>query len=426
MEQGGGCAQLYHIADASSHGRMFNGGYDDHHAHFDPDGSLTRAALARLRSQGMSEYVFLKINSHTDQMIARYGELMESRITTVEIGSAGNMMNAVAKSTIASISTSSAAIDSASRLADGKEKRDFIATVKRATETILRTPFAPSTSARCTLGTIEESSKESAVIGETREDGSVACEVYTCALPESLSDLKTPIRLNRTPKIRFFKFDTKELARGGVRSVRLATDVTFENPVNSVLKTHIKNKTCSFDEMRRDNVNDLQTQTMAAFLTKQFSLLPECKKKVSYLKASLVEFKEGGEQCVGQLERLLDLKSAEDFIKWNNNDSFARDAADPEYSATLNALSHWTYEISNHYLVLVDVQGLQESMSFILTDPAIHCTDTSRFGVTNLGSDGIGNFLAAHTCNALCVSLSLPRTNSSRSVVARDTLLTED
>jgi hypothetical protein len=35
--------------------------------------------------------------------------------------------------------------------------------------------------------------------------------------------------------------------------------------------------------------------------------------------------------------------------------------------------------------MVVDLQGVKADGKFILTDPVVLCTDTSRFGCTNLG-----------------------------------------
>ncbi|CAB4439797.1 unnamed protein product [Rhizophagus irregularis] len=49
---------------------------------------------------------------------------------------------------------------------------------------------------------------------------------------------------------------------------------------------------------------------------------------------------------------------------------------------TLEAFAHFTYEYTEGYLVVCDLQGIELIDEFLLTDPAIHCIDPLRFGGT--------------------------------------------
>ena len=83
-----------------------------------------------------------------------------------------------------------------------------------------------------------------------------------------------------------------------------------------------------------------------------------------------------------------------------------------EYHSTLEAFAHFTYEHTEGYLVVYDLQGVELASKFLLTDPAIHCTDRLRFGRTNLGKRGIEKyFLARHKCNNVCEKLGLAKIN---------------
>ena len=62
-------------------------------------------------------------------------------------------------------------------------------------------------------------------------------------------------------------------------------------------------------------------------------------------------------------------------------------------------------------------QGWKVGSNYVLTDPAIHCTELVRsgpnvgaqFGNTNLGQEGMNQFFATHECNSVCRALHLPR-----------------
>ncbi|KAI1692290.1 alpha-kinase family domain-containing protein [Ditylenchus destructor] len=78
----------------------------------------------------------------------------------------------------------------------------------------------------------------------------------------------------------------------------------------------------------------------------------------------------------------------------------------------LMAFSHWTYQITRGYLIVVDLQGIistDESgrKTLELTDPAIHCENLARFGRTNLGEEGMKAFFGRHACNKFCKAMKL-------------------
>jgi hypothetical protein len=60
--------------------------------------------------------------------------------------------------------------------------------------------------------------------------------------------------------------------------------------------------------------------------------------------------------------------------------------------------------------MVVDLQGfITEDEDFFLTDPAIHSTDLTRFGSSNLGGTGMELFFTRHVCTDMCRRLGLPR-----------------
>ena len=52
----------------------------------------------------------------------------------------------------------------------------------------------------------------------------------------------------------------------------------------------------------------------------------------------------------------------------------------------IQAFSHWTHHITEGTMIVVDCQGVytKATNSFMLTDPALHCKDVTRFGGTNV------------------------------------------
>jgi hypothetical protein len=74
-----------------------------------------------------------------------------------------------------------------------------------------------------------------------------------------------------------------------------------------------------------------------------------------------------------------------------------------DWSHIMQALSHFSYHVSNGTLILCDLQGgLLPKEGFILTDPAILSETRNAFGPTDLGPEGMETFFARHICTKYC------------------------
>ena len=69
----------------------------------------------------------------------------------------------------------------------------------------------------------------------------------------------------------------------------------------------------------------------------------------------------------------------------------------------MQAVSHFSYHISNGQCLLCDLQGGVFNNGAVLTDPVVMSVSRS-YGPTDLGSEGINSFFASHTCNEFCRS----------------------
>ena len=76
-----------------------------------------------------------------------------------------------------------------------------------------------------------------------------------------------------------------------------------------------------------------------------------------------------------------------------------------------DAFAHWSYQASNEYLIVTDLQGMIiENREYVLTDPAIACPeDHDRFTASNLGIKGVEKYFQSHQCNHICKYLKLKR-----------------
>ena len=59
--------------------------------------------------------------------------------------------------------------------------------------------------------------------------------------------------------------------------------------------------------------------------------------------------------------------------------------------------------------MVVDVQGSydDDTDSFVLSDPSVLCSNTARFGRSNVGVEGVARFFESHVCNECCLELGL-------------------
>eukprot|EP01126_Amoeba_proteus_P057527 TRINITY_DN7326_c0_g1_i10.p1 TRINITY_DN7326_c0_g1~~TRINITY_DN7326_c0_g1_i10.p1 ORF type:complete len:495 (-),score=97.68 TRINITY_DN7326_c0_g1_i10:91-1575(-) len=92
-----------------------------------------------------------------------------------------------------------------------------------------------------------------------------------------------------------------------------------------------------------------------------------------------------------------------EYVKYNTNTGFIESL---HWRNTPHAFSHFTFEHSNHQLMVVDMQGVGD----MYTDPQIHSAERvgiSKYGNGNLGVKGIALFLYTHQCNPVCKMLGL-------------------
>ncbi|CAD7925977.1 unnamed protein product [Amoebophrya sp. A120] len=86
------------------------------------------------------------------------------------------------------------------------------------------------------------------------------------------------------------------------------------------------------------------------------------------------------------------------FQKFNSN-SGAADAT----AAVAQALSHFSYHVSDGRELVCDLQGGRDGRNYVLSDVVIMSAD-KKYGNTDLGLPGIENFCANHVCGPFCSS----------------------
>lgn len=98
------------------------------------------------------------------------------------------------------------------------------------------------------------------------------------------------------------------------------------------------------------------------------------------------------------------------YVKYSNNNGYVgRETSTTEERErnTPQAFSHFSFVASDYRLMIVDIQGVDDSY----TDPQIHTADGRGFGAGNLGTFGMEKFLESHRCNEVCRWLALRSIN---------------
>lgn len=145
----------------------------------------------------------------------------------------------------------------------------------------------------------------------------------------------------------------------------------------------------------------IESHIVSDYLAKEFNKISPSKKSIRFVGINIVKIEETGE--LYSIEDYFDGR----FEKWSNNAGFINEDS---YSATLDAFAHWSYQATNQYLVVTDLQGCHAGTEYVLTDPAVTCpADFDRFSLTNLGKQGLKEFFVSHRCNHICKKLGLKK-----------------
>ncbi|CAG8808306.1 25628_t:CDS:2, partial [Racocetra persica] len=213
-----------------------------------------------------------------------------------------------------------------------------------------------------------------------------------CILPKTLSEVKDEyyfINSNLIEQDISFKLAPQPFSVGAERYAYFALDTSFGQANKLVIKKYHDVKISTTERY----LESVEISNIAYFFSTKFNIAAKrvgVNKKVRFINAKVLHDK--ADNTYYSIEKYID--NAE-FKKFNVSSGLIT-----EFHSILEAFAHFTYQYSEEYLVVYDLQGVELHDEFLLTDPAIHCIDLLRFGNTNLGKRGIQKcFLAKHKCN---------------------------
>lgn len=186
--------------------------------------------------------------------------------------------------------------------------------------------------------------------------------------------------------------DGRPFARGSLRACHRAWEVDAQGARSEFV--------AKFNEVGDDSVclADVKAQAVAEDLAQDFNREGSgAGAKVAFLPCWALELPQRSCFCCG--EPRLQGK----YTKHSDNDGGVFGSR----AQVAHAFSHFTYAATRGELIVVDIQGVQD----YFTDPQIHTARgaESKFGLGNLGAEGISKFLATHRCGAECKRRGLDR-----------------
>uniref|UniRef100_A0A914PV31 Alpha-type protein kinase domain-containing protein n=1 Tax=Panagrolaimus davidi TaxID=227884 RepID=A0A914PV31_9BILA len=365
-----GTKVIFHIADAPCHGKQYHN-LDDNFPKGDPNGNNEVDLFKRICDKNI-DYYFGKINSTTNKMIDIFSQAYGKQIIDFNITDVMEITSAVFTAVSNSVHFSARVWETA----NVAKVRNYV-----FDKTVPDWNAIPKLTGR----------------------------FLNYEMPETIEDIINDVPLIRNPPKRaYIQVASNPFANGSERYAFYGRDITIpDKPENIVLKEYIVLNSGLNAASRYENTN--QVQTVASFFAEMYNETI-CKAvknnyKIKFLKVQTV--------CLPIDDRQCRYFSCEK--QYGNDDLFVRFTNNADYAileSTAKKLKVNIDFVTNKKLMVVDLQGIitktpEGYCTAILTDPAIHCVDETRFGRMNLGKEGMNIFFKRHECNKFCEALKL-------------------
>ncbi len=196
-------------------------------------------------------------------------------------------------------------------------------------------------------------------------------ELSGVVIPTTAAELRKASKVDRIEGVRIMvKIAKYPFSKGALRAAYFGK-VTYGATVSDVV---LKEFMIESDRTETEYKNQSENSAVAHYLITEYAKAHTLAKPVRAIKSRILKVNIDGKATWFNMEERLE----GEFKKWTtnaggillrNNDLFR--------------FSAWTYDFSSRYLLLTDIQGIENSSEIVLTDPAILCTDLTRFGPTN-------------------------------------------
>ena len=203
----------------------------------------------------------------------------------------------------------------------------------------------------------------------------------------------------------------KPFSEGAMRYAFFMKDLTLDQNMVGKLNKVIKKKENNLESLSKDILSITICQHIAYdFNNRVINMVPDTRLLINFVHAyiyELINYSSDPAAKKAKLPSHQQFISVENYIegeynKYNNNAGWINDNLN-ETSLIAQAFSHFSWQITRGYLMIVDLQGVNG----VLTDPQIHCMNNKKFGKGNLGYIGIMKFFMSHICNGYCKQLEL-------------------
>ncbi|RYH27428.1 hypothetical protein EON65_13545 [archaeon] len=419
---------MYLIGDNPCHGTVYHN--DRHSGHKkghkdrypkvedEPKGLKAEEILAVIYDKNL-HFSFCKVTSYTDIMITKFNGIFRGIIAAQpkELPGTGS-------------STSSESIDSAAKASEDYIKTLIVKDVNLI-EIIVGTTLHSLTSSSLTASACTDSGKhvrmKDYVLNPTKPmswpEKVIEAIEYPLRVPESVQEIVTAISTNSQllcidnyPRVCQYTMKLQECPFGlGAMKASffgLLTDLAV--PDESVLHVFKESKAEHVSKLtRREYEKFLLCHSVSTFLADLFTIQkPKQYPNVCFAEASLMELTSEHTTDSSEIFMIKEEYINAPYEKYNSNAGYVSSSPSVVWltdHGVVQAFSHWTYQVTNGMLMVVDCQGGYDAKSrrFILTDPAIHCKNPLMFGKTNMQTKGMQNFFKSHKCNACCKEMGL-------------------
>lgn len=386
---------VFLIADAPCHGTQFHGygGIGDNYPSGSPGINMLSEIqqLSKLKTpDGTMTINFGKINSTTDQMVTAFSS-HGVKIEVVELSDVSKVASSVTKGVRSSIfktmsasgggrkSVSFAPLEHIDSLLQGSSRSSDASISLKPYRIVGRTP-TPT---------------------EWRREYAVQVQVYRNRSIASLQDLRAPLAVgmvqaspaHATDKTSvmtmYMRRAPHPFAEGEIRlayygQLSRSRDVLDKAESAMVMKS-FKHVGPRLND-RTQYLKQMEVSNIAFFLANEYNRKVALRAglgQVRFLQVCVAEEAATDKEESGNrrfcAEQLLPPGA---FTKFSNNTGYWNE---DHMDETLLRFCVFSYEITEGYLMLTDLQGVKDGQEFVLTDPAILCKDILRFGNTNLG-----------------------------------------